>query len=156
MDSRPDEEVVVAVDPGREKCGLAALTLDGRVVYKGIVAPDSVPEAVASLLDSRRADALVIGDRTAMRDVMALLGEALLSRFGSGVVAVDEHLSSVEARSRYLDEHRPRGIARLIPKGMRTPPEPIDDYAAVVLAERYLKTRYAKSCRPPEPDDTQN
>jgi hypothetical protein len=65
---------------------------------------------------------------------------------------VDEHLSSVEARSRYLDDHKPRGIARLIPKGMRTPPEPIDDYAAVVLAERYLKTRYAKSCRPPEPD----
>ena len=55
-----------------------------------------------------------------------------------------------------MDEHRPKGIARLIPKGMRTPPEPIDDYAAVILAERYLKTRYAKSCRPPEPDDTQD
>lgn len=146
----------MAIDPGREKCGLAALTLDGRVIYKGIVAPDLVPDTVASLLDSKRADALVIGDRTAMRDVLALLGESLLSRFGSGILVVDEHLSSVEARGRYLDEHRPKGIARLIPKGMRTPPEPIDDYAAVILAERYLKTRYAKSCRPPEPDDTQD
>ena len=73
MYSRPGEDVVVAIDPGREKCGLAALTLDGRVIYKGIVAPDLVPDTVASLLDSKRADALVIGDRTAMRDVLALL-----------------------------------------------------------------------------------
>lgn len=143
----------MAIDPGRDKCGLAALTLDGRVIYMAVVAPDSIPDAIESLLRSGRAHALVIGNKTAMRDLLALLGEPLLSRFRSGVVLVDEHLSSVEARSRYLDDHKPRGIARLIPKGMRTPKEPIDHYAAVVLAERYLKTRHERSGRDSEPDE---
>lgn len=141
MDASPNEAVIVALDPGTDKCGLAVLTLDARVVAKVVVSPDRVPAAIAEALGARDAEALVIGDRTAKSDLLRLIDESVIRRFRRGVVEVDEHLSSLEGRGRYLDDHRPRGIARFIPKGLRTPSEPYDDYAAVVLGERYLRAR---------------
>ncbi|HKM17981.1 MAG TPA: pre-16S rRNA-processing nuclease YqgF, partial [Limnochordia bacterium] len=34
--------------------------------------------------------------------------------------------------------HPPRGWRRLLPVSLQTPPVPIDDYVAVILAQRYL------------------
>lgn len=145
MKTSPSETVIVALDPGKDKCGLAVLTLDARVLRQSIVAPDRVPAAIAEALGARDAEALVIGDRTAKRDLLRIIDKSLIRRFRCGVVEVDEHLSSLEGRGRYLDDHQPKGIARLIPKGLRTPSEPYDDYAAVVLGERYLRTRASKA-----------
>ncbi|HOB91319.1 MAG: pre-16S rRNA-processing nuclease YqgF [Bacillota bacterium] len=136
-----NETLIVAVDPGREKCGLAVLTLSGQVLEKAVVAPDLVPKAIIEALQGRDAEALVVGDRTAKQDLINILGESLIRRFRKGIVEVDEHLSSLEGRKRYLDDHPPKGLWRLIPRGLRVPAEPFDDYAAVVLAERYLRSR---------------
>ncbi len=51
---------------------------------------------------------------------------------------VDERYSSLEARERYWQMYPPTGLARLIPKGMRVPPRPVDDIVAIILIERYL------------------
>ena len=47
-------------------------------------------------------------------------------------------MTTMNARRRYWRENPPGCLARLVPEGMRLPPRPIDDYAAVLLAERYL------------------
>lgn len=135
-----NEDLIVAVDPGREKCGLAVLTRSGQVLTKAVVTPDLVPRAIAEALQERDAEVLVIGDRTAREDLISIIGDSLIGRFRKGVVEVDEHLSSLEGRRRYLNDHPPRGLKRLIPPGLRVPAEPFDDYAAVVLAERYLRS----------------
>ena len=51
---------------------------------------------------------------------------------------VEEAYTSERARRRYFAENPPRGLARLIPAGMRTPPVPVDDWVAVLLAEAYF------------------
>jgi hypothetical protein len=51
---------------------------------------------------------------------------------------VDERSSSQQARQRYWDLYPARGCQRLVPRGMRTPPRPIDDIVALILLERYL------------------
>lgn len=53
------------------------------------------------------------------------------------VIAVDERNSTLEARDRYWQLFAPQGWQRLIPKGLRLPPRPIDDIVAIVLLERY-------------------
>ncbi|CAN0394535.1 unnamed protein product, partial [Phaeothamnion confervicola] len=44
------------------------------------------------------------------------------------------------ARQRYYVENPPKGLWRLVPMGLQVPSVPVDDFAAVVMAEDYLKT----------------
>ncbi|MCX7994079.1 MAG: hypothetical protein N2651_10490 [Fimbriimonadales bacterium] len=47
--------------------------------------------------------------------------------------AVEERNTTLQARELYFLYHPPRGWRRLLPKGMRIPPEPYDDYAALAI-----------------------
>ena len=128
------QQVVVAVDPGREKCGLAAVSREG-VLDRAIVQTADVARAVAGLASRRGAAVIVVGSRTGSGQVLAALEQAGLSL---PVVTVEEHMTTLNARRRYWRENPPGCLGRLVPEGMRLPPRPIDDYAAVLLAERYL------------------
>ena len=43
-----------------------------------------------------------------------------------------------EARPLYFRDHPPKGLMRFLPRGLWSPPELIDDYAAYAIALRYL------------------
>jgi hypothetical protein len=47
-----------------------------------------------------------------------------------------ERDTTLRARELYFHHHPPRGWRRLLPKGMRVPPEPYDDYAALAIIYR--------------------
>lgn len=49
---------------------------------------------------------------------------------------VPEHDTTLQARRLYFEHHPPRGWRRLLPEGLRIPPEPYDDYAALALIYR--------------------
>jgi hypothetical protein len=51
---------------------------------------------------------------------------------------VDERDTTLRARELWRRAEPPRGLARLLPPGLRSPPGPIDDYAAWAIALRYL------------------
>lgn len=46
---------------------------------------------------------------------------------------IPERNTTLQARELYFQHHPPRGWRRLLPKGMRIPPEPYDDYAALAI-----------------------
>ncbi len=125
---------VIAVDPGRDKCGLALVRCDGCVLHKAVVPAGEIGQVVARLLEDYPCSALALGDRTAASDIEAVIGE----RVQVEAVFVDEHRSTEQGRRRYFRDNPPRGWRRLLPIGLQTPPCPYDDYVAVVLAERYL------------------
>jgi cysteine synthase len=54
---------------------------------------------------------------------------------------IDEKGTTLLARDRYFIDHPPRGWKALIPTSLQVPPEPIDDYAALILAEKFLANR---------------
>lgn len=125
---------VVAVDPGRCKSGIAVVRSDGGCDHHEIVAPEQAPSIVVRLVCEHGAEAVAVGDRTG--SVSAL--EELRRAVGVPVILVDEHRSTEQARRLYFDMVPARGLARLLPRGLRIPPEPIDDYAAWVLGLRYF------------------
>jgi len=133
-------EVVIAVDPGREKCGVAVVRADGRVLSQAVVATGDVAETVARALEADARARVILGNRTGARDVSAALRE----RCRVTPTAVDEHHSTLQGRRRYFAENPPRGWRRLLPVGLQTPPHPYDDYVAVVLAERYLASLHGR------------
>jgi len=126
--------VVLAIDPGRDKCGVAVCER-GIVRARAVVAPHALPDLVREWRRRHGVTEVVVGDRTASSDIM----RSLKSTLDVPVIAIDEEGTTLRARTRYFDEHPPRGWRRLIPRGLMVPPEPYDDYAAVLLAEAHLR-----------------
>lgn len=124
---------VLAVDPGRQKCGLALVDADQGILARGIVASDVLALVVRRWISDHRPRMLVIGNGTAMGLVRASLGE-----IGLPLEICPEEHTTLRARRRYFEENPPRGWRRLLPRGLLVPPVPVDDYAAVLIAEDYL------------------
>ena len=57
-------EVVVAVDPGRAKCGVAVVAADGEVLSRAVVETDRVGLTAAALAHTFGASVIVLGGRT--------------------------------------------------------------------------------------------
>ncbi|MFA4905415.1 MAG: hypothetical protein WC645_02805 [Candidatus Margulisiibacteriota bacterium] len=128
--------MILAVDPGREKCGLAVLDDCAKVLEKRVCAAAKIADEVSSLIQKYNIPTLVLGDSTGSRSVKKSISRLELS---ANLVFVPEKNSSWEARKRYFKENPPRGLWRFIPSSLLVPPVPIDDFAAVILGERYLK-----------------
>ena len=142
--------IVLAVDPGTAKCGLAVVErrespLSHHVRCQAVVETTRLEEHVRELLRAYPVEAVLVGNATNGR----ALAEALRALLPPEVplYPVPEAYTSERARARYLAEHPPRGLfARLVPTGMRVPPVPVDDYVAVILAETFFADG-----TPPEP-----
>jgi len=130
---------ILAVDPGRDKCGVAVVERDGQVVHRSVVPASQVAQEVQRLVAEHDVGSVLLGDRTAAKTVARLLRS-----LGVQPVIVDEHRSTEEGRRRYFQDNPPRGWRRLLPVSLQTPPRAYDDYVAVVLAERYLKLARAR------------
>ncbi|MGI5819612.1 MAG: hypothetical protein ACOX9R_16125 [Armatimonadota bacterium] len=133
--SEPRPEVVVAVDPGRAKCGVAAVAGDGEVLSLAIVETDRVGLTAAALAHTHGATVIVLGGRTGAPRAWELIHAADPAL---AIAEVEEDMSTLDARERYWRENPPGCLLRLLPAGLRHPPCPIDDWAAVVLAERFF------------------
>jgi len=126
---------VIAIDPGRKKCGLAALAGDGRLLHKAVVPTAELAAHLARLLPDAPQACALIGDGTTSRDVQAAIRAAFP---GLAVEVVAEQHSTLRALERWRDVEPPRGWRRLLPRPLRFPSAPIDDFAAWILAEDYL------------------
>lgn len=133
---------VIAVDPGSEKCGIAVLTLEAKVVARQVVERRHAVSALQRLAELFAPAVLVMGDRTGSKAFLDELGGMAFEAKVQGIHTIDEHMSSLEARERYFKEHPPKGWKRFLPKSLQTPPVLYDDYVAVVLAERYISSVY--------------
>ncbi len=129
--------MVLGIDPGTRKCGFALCSALGeKPAAIGIVPRAHIIDRVRALAAEFPIDTVALGAGTSAGELGALLGAA-----GVPFTLVDERETTLRARSRYFDDNPPRGWRRFVPRGMLTPPRPIDDYAALLIAERYLATR---------------
>ena len=134
------DELVLAIDPGREKCGLAVVHKEQGLLYKTIIATGELPQTVASLAADHSLTTIVIGDGTTTQTAQTVLAAVSVNGQSLTVIPVNEYRSTDEARVRYWHSHPPRGLKRLLPTGMLVPPVPVDDFVAVILAERYFRS----------------
>lgn len=126
---------VLGVDPGTRKCGFAVI--DGpstRPAALGIVPLEGFAARVKGLALAHRIGMVAIGQGTNATDVAAMVTAAGLPH-----AFVDERETTLQARARFFDDHPPRGWRRFVPRGMLLPDRPVDDYAALLIAERYLR-----------------
>ncbi len=124
---------VLGIDPGTRKAGYAVVRADGSVLALGIEEVSALAARARALAAEHAIEAIAMGTGTNAAPLARLVEE-----LGVPVVPVDERETTLRARGLYFADHPPRGWRRLIPLGMQVPPRPIDDYAAVLIARRYL------------------
>ena len=128
--------VLLGLDPGRAKCGIAIVGVDRSLHYHQVVPVDNVTRTIQTLRGTYPVSGIVMGDQTGARQWQQQL-QALPEV--PRITLVDERYSSLEARDRYWQMYPPTGIGKLIPQSLRSIPRPIDDIVAILLVERYLK-----------------
>lgn len=132
------DKVVIGIDPGSDKCGVAVVDGEGICRDRRIVGRNDILAVLEELSLVHPEAVIVIGDGTGCAALVAdLRDHSLTSRHGEPVV-IDEYRSTEEARRLYLEENR-RGWRKFIPLGLQTPDRPVDDYVAEVLARRYIQ-----------------
>ena len=127
--SRP----VLAIDPGRDKCGVAVLSPAGALLFRQVV-PTAQLENVVSTLVEKHAPTIIMGNGTT-----SAAAKERVEALGGAVTLVDEYRTTDAARAAYWEAYPPRGWRRLVPRGLLVPPVPVDDFAAVILAQRFLQ-----------------
>lgn len=134
-------EVIISIDPGRAKCGIAVMAgpCSPQCLKRSVVETNRLVLEIGTLLRSYAGiRTLIIGSGTGS----APLRRAVKSTFTTlEVISVDEYRSSERARARYLKENVPYGWRRLMPAALRTPELPYDDYVAIILAEEYFQKK---------------
>jgi RNase H-fold protein (predicted Holliday junction resolvase) len=124
---------VLGIDPGMKKAGYALLEVTGLVVTRGIEPIETLEAKLKTLLTAHPVVALAIGAGTNARAI-----SGTLSNLGVPIELVDERDTTLRARRLYYAENRAPLWQRLLPLGLRFPPRPIDDYAAELIARRFL------------------
>lgn len=125
--------VILGVDPGTRKAGYAVVDATGAILSLGIEELERLLPRIAQMAAAHAIDAVALGTGTNSERL-----RAMLAALGVPVHLVDERETTLRARALYFADHPPRGWRKLIPLGMQVPPRPIDDYAAVLIARRYL------------------
>lgn len=123
------------MDPGRDKCGMAVCGPEGVLVHR-VVGIGDLERVSRQWMEFYRVEAIIVGNQTGSKQTFDILG-----RLGLAIEGVPERNSTLLARKRYFRDHPPGGWRRLLPISLQVPPEPYDDYAAVILAEAYLARR---------------
>jgi len=127
---------VLGIDPGTRKCGYAVVAEARRPPLElGVVATADLGPTLRLLAARHPLRAIALGGGTHAAPV-----EAVLRDLGLPIEVVDERETTLLARKRYFEANPPRGWRRFVPRGMLLPPRPIDDYAAVLIAERLMES----------------
>jgi len=135
---------VLAIDPGRSKCGVAVMQSGNGALARAVVPKDDLARLLRTFIRQFQPDVVILGRGTGARDIENVVGQ-LEGEY------VDETYTSLDARKRFFRDNPPRGLKRLIPTGLQTPEVPYDDYVALILAERYLEQKMEKKERAPRP-----
>lgn len=130
--------MILGFDPGRDKCGIAVATNTQEILYHQVIDSKEAIFTIKTLLQKYSPELIVMGNQTTSKTWKQQLETNLT--LSIPIVMVDERNSTFEARNLYGKMYPPKGLTRLIPKGLRVPPRPIDDIVAILLIERYFLT----------------
>ena len=134
-----NEKTVLAIDPGSSKCGMALVTRDSagelNIVWRKIAETAQLLQRMRDAEDIHPYELVIVGNGTSSSQIVQTIRENVI---GKPILVVDEKDTTLHARERYWINTKRTGWRRFLPATLQVPPEPIDDFAAYILAERVL------------------
>lgn len=131
---------VLAIDPGISKCGMALVQRDGddsklSVLWREVTPRGNVLERIRAAEEKGGFAMVIVGSGTTSKDLVQEIRSEMPS---VGILVVDEKDTTMQARERYWEHNKRKGWRKLLPASLQMPPDPVDDFVAVILAERVL------------------
>ena len=131
-------KLIIAIDPGRDKCGLAVVDLQGDALALELVKRANLGESLARLLDKWQPKAtdisLIMGNGTQYKQVRK---ELELYNPKWQIAEVEEYGTTLAARELYWLKNKPSWWQRLMPASWRATPA-LDAYAAWAIARLHI------------------
>lgn len=129
--------MILAIDPGSAKTGTAVVREDAELIHKEIVLTKDLESFCETVFQQYPITQIVSGNGTRSKEIGRLL-ERLAREHEVGYATVDESYTTEMGKIRYWRCTPRRGWRKLIPTSWQTPPEPVDDFVAWIIAEIYL------------------
>ena len=137
----PEEEIIIAIDPGTKKCGYAVVDSNLSVLQREVISTEKIAKNIEDSLNIYKINKIILGNGTNYKNIE----KRLKNQFPQlKIILIEEKFSTLEARKKYFKAHPPRGIFKLIPLSLRVPPCHYDDFVAVLLAEDYFKNKNSR------------
>lgn len=128
---------LLALDPGRDKVGAAVLSFEGTEKEKTIIKKDELIDHLKEIFNHYQVREIVIGDGTGAEEIREMV-ENTFSELKISLVA--EEYTTEEAQARYLKEKPMSNYEKMLRKIVSWKvKKPLDDYAALIIGEKYLK-----------------
>ncbi len=127
---------IIAIDPGRKKCGLLLADLHEDVVLDAKVADQSAVIDLLLLWKSKGyLDEIILGNGTTSKYWQRKLKHI------APIEIVEERGSTLRARDRFWELWPPGIYLRWIPRGLLVPSQHLDAVAALVLLEDHCNKK---------------
>jgi RNase H-fold protein (predicted Holliday junction resolvase) len=132
----PEEEIIIAIDPGTKKCGYAVVDSILSVLQREVISTEKIKKTIEDSLNIFKINKIILGNGTYYKNIE----KRLKNHFPQiKIIIIEEEFSTLEARKKYFEAHPPRGIFKIVPLSLRVPPCDYDDFVAILLAEKYFK-----------------
>ena len=129
---------VIAIDPGKSKCGLVLAEISEKKVYKAIILKSEFLENyVRNFIASEDIAQIIIGNGTTSKEI-----REKLYFFKKEVITFEEKNTTYRAKARYFELFPITGLKFLIPREVFILNKNLDAISALIILEDYFKMKF--------------
>ena len=129
---------VIAIDPGRSKCGLVLAEISEKKIYEAIILKSEFLENyVRNLTITEDISHIIIGNGTSSREI-----KDKLYFFKKEIITFEEKNTTFRAKARYFELFPISGLKFLIPREVFILNKNLDAISALIILEDYCKMKF--------------
>ena len=129
---------VIAIDPGKSKCGLVLAEINTKKVYEAIIIKSELLEKyVRDLNTIEDISKIIIGNGTTSRKTIKKL-----DFFKKEIITFEEKNTTYRAKERYFELFPISGLMFLIPREVFILNKNLDAISALIILEDYCKIKF--------------
>ncbi len=129
---------LIAIDPGKYKCGLVLAELNEKKVYKAItLRSELLGDYIRNLNIVENISIIIIGNGTTSREITEKL-----DFFKKEIITFEEKNTTYRAKARYFELFPISGWKFLIPREIFILNKNLDAISALIILEDYCKMKF--------------
>ena len=129
---------VIAIDPGRSKCGLVLAEISEKKVYKAIILKSEfIENYVRNLITAEDISHIIIGNGTSSREI-----KEKLYFLKKQIITFEEKNTTYRAKARYFELFPISGLKFLMPREVFILNKNLDAISALIILEDYCKMKF--------------
>ena len=129
---------VIAIDPGKSKCGLVLADISQKKVYEAIIIKSAfIENHVRNLITAEDVSQIIIGNGTTSKEI-----REKLYFFKKEIITFEEKNTTYRAKARYFELFPISGLKFLMPREVFILNKNLDAISALIILEDYCKMKF--------------